>query len=85
MKRVFFIDDSGPPLGHMILALGGQYSHSVTCAVFGITPLPVTVCVCFAAYLGGFDGNFAWNRIGAGRNSGLGPITVSYLEMIRNC
>uniref|UniRef100_A0A3P8WTB7 ArnT-like N-terminal domain-containing protein n=1 Tax=Cynoglossus semilaevis TaxID=244447 RepID=A0A3P8WTB7_CYNSE len=22
MKRVFFIDDSGPPLGHMILALG---------------------------------------------------------------
>lgn len=39
MKRVFFIDDSGPPLGHMILALG--------------------------AHLGGFDGNFAWNRIGA--------------------
>ncbi|KAM9391358.1 protein O-mannosyl-transferase 1 isoform 2-T2 [Pholidichthys leucotaenia] len=39
MKRVFFIDDSGPPLGHMILALG--------------------------AYLGGFDGNFLWNRIGA--------------------
>uniref|UniRef100_A0A7N9AU81 Protein O-mannosyl-transferase 1 n=1 Tax=Mastacembelus armatus TaxID=205130 RepID=A0A7N9AU81_9TELE len=35
MKRVFFIDDSGPPLGHMILALGG------------------------------FDGNFVWNRIGA--------------------
>uniref|UniRef100_A0A3Q3ID41 Protein O-mannosyl-transferase 1 n=1 Tax=Monopterus albus TaxID=43700 RepID=A0A3Q3ID41_MONAL len=39
MKRVFFVDDSGPPLGHMILALG--------------------------AYLGGFDGNFVWNRIGA--------------------
>lgn len=39
MKQTFFIDDSGPPLGHMILALG--------------------------AYLGGFDGNFAWNRIGA--------------------
>lgn len=39
MKRVFFIDDSGPPLGHMILAAG--------------------------AYIGGFDGNFAWNRIGA--------------------
>uniref|UniRef100_A0A3Q4BZ05 ArnT-like N-terminal domain-containing protein n=1 Tax=Mola mola TaxID=94237 RepID=A0A3Q4BZ05_MOLML len=39
MKRVFFIDDSGPPLGHMILALG--------------------------AYMGGFDGNFVWNRIGA--------------------
>lgn len=39
MKRVFFMDDSGPPLGHMTLALG--------------------------AYLGGFDGNFVWNRIGA--------------------
>ncbi|XP_041854564.1 protein O-mannosyl-transferase 1 isoform X1 [Melanotaenia boesemani] len=39
MKRVFFIEDSGPPLGHMILALG--------------------------AYLGGFDGNFLWTRIGA--------------------
>ncbi|XP_078282058.1 protein O-mannosyl-transferase 1 isoform X4 [Rhinoraja longicauda] len=39
MKRMFFIDDSGPPLGHMILALG--------------------------AYLGGFNGNFAWSRIGA--------------------
>ncbi|XP_063100144.1 protein O-mannosyl-transferase 1 isoform X5 [Cavia porcellus] len=39
MNRVFFLDDSGPPLGHMLLALGG--------------------------YLGGFDGNFLWNRIGA--------------------
>ncbi|XP_076854170.1 protein O-mannosyl-transferase 1 isoform X2 [Brachyhypopomus gauderio] len=39
MKRLFFIDESGPPLGHMIQALGG--------------------------YLGGFDGNFVWNRIGA--------------------
>ncbi|KAM9700000.1 protein O-mannosyl-transferase 1 [Menidia menidia] len=39
MKGVFFLDDSGPPLGHMVLALG--------------------------AYLGGFDGNFLWNRIGA--------------------
>uniref|UniRef100_A0A9J8CID5 dolichyl-phosphate-mannose--protein mannosyltransferase n=1 Tax=Cyprinus carpio carpio TaxID=630221 RepID=A0A9J8CID5_CYPCA len=39
MKHVFFIDESGPPFGHMILALG--------------------------AYLGGFDGNFVWNRIGA--------------------
>lgn len=39
MKRVFFFDGSGPPLGHMLLALGG--------------------------YLGGFDGNFVWNRIGA--------------------
>lgn len=29
MKQVFFIDDSGPPLGHMILSLGGQlrWSH----------------------------------------------------------
>ncbi|XP_069093187.1 protein O-mannosyl-transferase 1 isoform X1 [Pleurodeles waltl] len=39
MKRIFFVDDSGPPLGHMLLALGG--------------------------YIGGFDGNFLWNRIGA--------------------
>ncbi|XP_071072987.1 protein O-mannosyl-transferase 1 isoform X4 [Dasypus novemcinctus] len=39
MKRIFFLDGSGPPLGHMLLALGG--------------------------YLGGFDGNFLWNRIGA--------------------
>ncbi|XP_021117519.1 protein O-mannosyl-transferase 1 isoform X2 [Heterocephalus glaber] len=39
MNRVFFLDDSGPPFGHMLLALGG--------------------------YLGGFDGNFLWNRIGA--------------------
>nr|XP_055207354.1 protein O-mannosyl-transferase 1 isoform X6 [Gorilla gorilla gorilla] len=39
MKQIFFLDDSGPPFGHMVLALGG--------------------------YLGGFDGNFLWNRIGA--------------------
>ncbi|XP_044519901.1 protein O-mannosyl-transferase 1 isoform X3 [Gracilinanus agilis] len=39
MKQVFFVDGSGPPLGHMLLAFGG--------------------------YLGGFDGNFLWNRIGA--------------------
>ncbi|XP_029915353.1 protein O-mannosyl-transferase 1 isoform X2 [Myripristis murdjan] len=45
MKRVFFIDESGPPLGHMILAVG--------------------------AYLGGFDGNFLWNRIGAEYPSGV--------------
>ncbi|XP_056138982.1 protein O-mannosyl-transferase 1 isoform X2 [Lampris incognitus] len=45
IKRVFFVDDSGPPLGHMILALG--------------------------AYLGGFDGNFLWNRIGAEYPSGV--------------
>ncbi len=24
MKQVFFIDESGPPFGHMILALGGE-------------------------------------------------------------
>jgi dolichyl-phosphate-mannose-protein mannosyltransferase len=24
-KQVFFIDESGPPLGHMILAFGGMY------------------------------------------------------------
>ncbi|XP_024048834.1 protein O-mannosyl-transferase 1 isoform X2 [Terrapene carolina triunguis] len=42
MKRIFFVDDSGPPFGHMLLAFGG--------------------------YLGGFDGNFLWNRIGAEYN-----------------
>ncbi|XP_069603641.1 protein O-mannosyl-transferase 1 isoform X2 [Ranitomeya imitator] len=45
MKRIFFLDDSGPPLGHMLLALGG--------------------------YLGGFDGNFMWNRIGAEYSSSV--------------
>lgn len=45
MKRIFFVDESGPPLGHMILALG--------------------------AYLGGFDGNFVWNRIGAEYSSNV--------------
>ncbi|XP_066436291.1 protein O-mannosyl-transferase 1 isoform X1 [Eleutherodactylus coqui] len=45
MKRVFFLDDSGPPLGHLLLALGG--------------------------YLGGFDGNFMWNRIGAEYSSNV--------------
>lgn len=45
MKQVFFIDESGPPLGHMILSLG--------------------------AYLGGFDGNFIWNRIGAEYSSNV--------------
>lgn len=24
-------------------------------------------CGCIPAYLGGFDGNYVWNRIGAGR------------------
>lgn len=27
MKRIFFIEDSGPPLGHMILALGGEFTQ----------------------------------------------------------
>lgn len=45
MKRIFFLDDSGPPLGHMLLALGG--------------------------YLGGFDGHFMWNRIGAEYSSNV--------------
>ncbi|XP_062063327.1 protein O-mannosyl-transferase 1 isoform X3 [Lepus europaeus] len=45
MKRVFFLDDSGPPFGHMLLALGG--------------------------YIGGFDGNFLWNRIGAEYSSNV--------------
>nr|XP_055056207.1 protein O-mannosyl-transferase 1 isoform X1 [Misgurnus anguillicaudatus]XP_055056208.1 protein O-mannosyl-transferase 1 isoform X1 [Misgurnus anguillicaudatus] len=45
MKRVHFIDESAPPFGHMILALGG--------------------------YLGGFDGNFVWNRIGAEYSSNV--------------
>ncbi|XP_061586127.1 protein O-mannosyl-transferase 1 [Cololabis saira] len=53
MKRVFFIDDSGPPLGHMVLALG--------------------------AYLGGFDGNFVWNRIGAEYPS---RVSVSSLRLL---
>ncbi|XP_054996247.1 protein O-mannosyl-transferase 1 isoform X4 [Sorex araneus] len=45
MKRIFFLDASGPPFGHMLLALGG--------------------------YLGGFDGNFLWNRIGAEYSSNV--------------
>ncbi|XP_063000987.1 protein O-mannosyl-transferase 1 isoform X3 [Elgaria multicarinata webbii] len=49
MKRIFFVDDSGPPFGHMLLAFGG--------------------------YLGGFDGNFLWNRIGAEYTSNV-PVWV---------
>ncbi|XP_063792938.1 protein O-mannosyl-transferase 1 [Pseudophryne corroboree] len=45
MKRIFFLDDSGPPLGHMLLALGG--------------------------YLGGFKGDYMWNRIGAEYSSNV--------------
>lgn len=66
MKRVFFIDDSGPPLGHMILSLGREFKDPP-----GSRRKPAfltRVCVFVAAYLGGFDGNYVWNRIGAGRN-----------------
>ncbi|XP_026862099.2 protein O-mannosyl-transferase 1 [Electrophorus electricus] len=56
MKRVFFIDESGPPLGHMIQALGG--------------------------YLGGFDGNFAWNRIGAEYTSNVPVWTFRVLPAL---
>lgn len=27
MKRIFFLDGSGPPFGHMLLALGGRLSR----------------------------------------------------------
>lgn len=53
VQRTFFVDDSGPPLGHMLLSLG--------------------------AYLGGFDGNFAWNRIGAEYPS---SVCVSCLRLL---
>ncbi|TSM86004.1 Protein O-mannosyl-transferase 1 [Bagarius yarrelli] len=56
MKRVFFIDESGPPLGHMILALGG--------------------------YLGGFDGNFVWNRIGAEYSSNVPVWTLRVIPAL---
>uniref|UniRef100_A0A3Q3FM66 Protein O-mannosyl-transferase 1 n=1 Tax=Labrus bergylta TaxID=56723 RepID=A0A3Q3FM66_9LABR len=56
MKRVFFVDDSGPPLGHMILALG--------------------------AYMGGFDGNFVWNRIGAEYPSTVSVWTLRLLPAL---
>ncbi|XP_061749837.1 protein O-mannosyl-transferase 1 [Nerophis ophidion] len=56
MKRVFFVDDSGPPLGHMILALG--------------------------AYLGGFDGNFMWNRIGAEYPCGVSVWSLRLLPAV---
>ncbi|XP_077393640.1 protein O-mannosyl-transferase 1 isoform X3 [Festucalex cinctus] len=56
MKRIFFIDDSGPPLGHMILALG--------------------------AYLGEFDGNFTWNRIGAEYPCGVSVWSLRVLPAV---
>ncbi|KAG9261871.1 protein O-mannosyl-transferase 1 [Astyanax mexicanus] len=56
MKRVFFIDESGPPFGHMILALGG--------------------------YLGGFDGNFVWNRIGAEYTSNVPVWTLRVIPAL---
>ncbi|XP_038131239.1 protein O-mannosyl-transferase 1 isoform X3 [Cyprinodon tularosa] len=56
MKGRFFVDDSGPPLGHMILALG--------------------------AYLGGFDGNFVWSRIGAEFPCGVSVWTLRLLPAL---
>ena len=29
MKQVFFVDESGPPFGHMILALGGRHDTTL--------------------------------------------------------
>lgn len=40
MKRVFFIDESGPPFGHMILALGGE--NWCLCGVGEENPLSCT-------------------------------------------
>uniref|UniRef100_A0A669QPV9 dolichyl-phosphate-mannose--protein mannosyltransferase n=2 Tax=Phasianus colchicus TaxID=9054 RepID=A0A669QPV9_PHACC len=56
MKRIFFVDDSGPPLGHMLLALGG--------------------------YLGGFDGNFLWNRIGAEYSTNVPVCSLRFLPAL---
>ncbi|XP_060106963.1 protein O-mannosyl-transferase 1 isoform X2 [Heteronotia binoei] len=56
MKQIFFVDDSGPPFGHMLLALGG--------------------------YLGGFDGNFLWNRIGAEYSSNVPIWTLRLLPAV---
>uniref|UniRef100_A0A8C9EHQ6 dolichyl-phosphate-mannose--protein mannosyltransferase n=1 Tax=Pavo cristatus TaxID=9049 RepID=A0A8C9EHQ6_PAVCR len=56
MKRIFFVDDSGPPLGHMLLALGG--------------------------YLGGFDGNFLWNRIGAEYSMNVPVCSLRFLPAL---
>ncbi|XP_012576779.1 PREDICTED: protein O-mannosyl-transferase 1 isoform X2 [Condylura cristata] len=56
MKRVFFLDGSGPPFGHMLLALGG--------------------------YLGGFDGNFLWNRIGAEYSSNVPVCSLRLLPAL---
>ncbi|KAF7645507.1 hypothetical protein LDENG_00202910 [Lucifuga dentata] len=56
MKRIFFIDESGPPLGHMILAFG--------------------------AYLGGFDGNCVWNRIGAEYPGSVSVLSLRLLPAV---
>ncbi|XP_069465394.1 protein O-mannosyl-transferase 1 isoform X2 [Ambystoma mexicanum] len=56
MKRIFFVDDSGPPLGHMLLALGG--------------------------YIGGFDGNFLWNRIGAEYDASVPVWSLRFLPAL---
>lgn len=65
MKRIFFIEDSGPPLGHMILALGGELTQEPY--IQDENAVNITA-VCVTAYIGGFDGNYVWNKIGAGRN-----------------
>ena len=90
MKRVFFVDGSGPPLGHMLLALGGRSLSNVEVEFLeGESHVLLLICHGFpigsnlappkccrmgslltnpvAGYLGGFDGNFVWNRIGAGK------------------
>ncbi|XP_029469941.1 protein O-mannosyl-transferase 1 isoform X2 [Rhinatrema bivittatum] len=56
MKQIFFLDDSGPPLGHMLLALGG--------------------------YMGGFDGNFLWNRIGAEYSNNVPVWSLRFLPAV---
>ncbi|XP_028918289.1 protein O-mannosyl-transferase 1 isoform X2 [Ornithorhynchus anatinus] len=56
MKRTFFLDGSGPPFGHMLLAFGG--------------------------YLGGFDGNFVWNRIGAEYSQNVPVWSLRFLPAV---
>lgn len=90
MKRVFFFDGSGPPLGHMLLALGGRSLSNVeveflegrsrvllsiphgfptgnSLALLKCCRMGSSLGDPVAGYLGGFDGNFVWNRIGAGK------------------
>lgn len=82
MKRIFFLDDSGPPFGHMLLALGGRLRQQGPRK--WRDPARLSVCVTergpdckspapATGYLGGFDGNFMWSRIGAGKQSAPRP------------